>query len=79
MIRIDDIYVSTTASLLWKINIHRCKKNTQHYMLANPYFDKISIDSYKREILPILMLEDGVYITLPLNRLYVEVIANIQC
>ena len=48
-------------------------------MLAHTDFKNISIDTYKKEILPTFMLAYGVYITPLLNRLNVEVISNIQC
>ena len=51
----------------------------ENFILAYPIFHNILIDTYKREILPTFMLEDGVYITLPMNWLKVEVISNIQC
>ena len=70
---------STTGSLLQQINISLCRENSQNYMLAHTDFNKISIDNYKQESLPIFMLEDCVYVTCSLNPLYVEVIANIQC
>ena len=49
---VANIYDSTTGSLLQTIEIHLCKENIQHSMSANPYFNNISIDNYKQEILP---------------------------
>ena len=46
--KIADIYVNTTASILQEINIHRCRKNIQHSILANPDFNWIPIDIYKQ-------------------------------
>ena len=73
------IYVSTNVSLLPQINIHRRRKNSQHYMLAHPDLNDISIDTHKQEIFTIFMVEDYVYITCSLDLVKVEVITNIQC
>ena len=43
MIKITDIFVGMTESILQQINIHWYKKNNQHYMLAHPDFNNISI------------------------------------
>ena len=51
MIKISNIYVSTTGSLLLMINMFWCRKKIQHSMLANTYYNKISIENYKQEIL----------------------------
>ena len=37
-------------SILQKINIHRCRENSQHSMLVHPDFNKIWIDTYKNKI-----------------------------
>ena len=41
--KIDNIYVSTTGTILWLINIHQCRENIHHYMLAIPDYHNISI------------------------------------
>ena len=48
-------------------------------MLANTYYQKKIIDNYKREIFLKFILELRVYVTHSLTKLYLEVIANIQC
>ena len=63
MIKIADIYVSISGYLLQQINIHQCKKNIQHSMLDHLDFNDMSIEPYKREIFPTLLLAYGVYIT----------------
>ena len=77
-IKISDIYVNTTGFLLQLINFRRCRKNSQHSMLANPDFNNISIDDYKQYILPKFMFELCVFVTSSLTILYVEVIDNIK-
>ena len=67
MIKNAVIYVSTTASLLQKMNINWCRGNGQYYMLAHPDINYNSIDTYKLEILPIFMLSVFVYINCSLN------------
>ena len=43
MMKIADIYVSITGYFFLQINIHQCRKNIQHYMLAFPLlYSKIS-------------------------------------
>ena len=42
-------------------------------MSAHHNFQKITIYTYKGEILPTFMLEDGIYIKSALNLVYVEV------
>ena len=79
MIKISNIYVSNTEYLIQQINMFWCRKNRQHYMLAHPDSNNISIDSYEWERLPTTMLADFVYVTRLLNLIYVEVIANFQC
>ena len=79
MIKISDIYVSTTGSLLQLINIHLCMENSQHPMLYSNYFNNISIYNYKREIFPPFMLGYGMYVTCSLNWVYVKLITNIKC
>ena len=75
----SDTYVRITGYIIQQININWCRKSIQHFMLADSDFNNISIDTYKREIFPTFMLADGEYIIRSLNRLYVEVIDNIQC
>ena len=48
MIKIDNIYASTTGSLLQMINTHWCRESIQHYLLANPDYNNISIDNHKK-------------------------------
>ena len=79
MIKIDNICVIITESLLHLINIRWCRKNSQHYMLGHPNFNNISIENYRWEIFPKFMSADGVYVILSLNWLYAEVISSIQC
>ena len=45
MTQISDIYIIIIVSLLHLICIFRGRKNSQHYMLANIYYNKISIDN----------------------------------
>ena len=47
-------------------------------MLACYLIQDISIDTYKKEILPTCMLEDDVYLFFPLNLLKAEGKDNIQ-
>ena len=79
MIKIVDVYVRTTVSLLQHIDISWCGKNSQHYITAHTDLNKFLIDNYKREIFLTFMLEYCVYVTCSFNYLYLEVIANIQC
>ena len=67
MIKVAEIYVITSGSLLHQINISWCRGNSQHSMLAHPDSNKFSIDNYKREIFPKFMLEDCVYATRSLS------------
>ena len=67
------IGVSANGSLIQRIYIYWCRKNSQHYMLANPDFKNISMENYKREIFPTFMLELRLYVIHSLNWLYVEV------
>ena len=71
--------VRTTGSLLQLVDISWCRRNIQHYMSAHTDFINILMENLKQEILPIFLLAGGVYITLLLNWLYLEVIANIKC
>ena len=77
MIKISDIYVSTTGSILQLINFHWCRKNSQNSMLANPDFNNISIENYEQEILQTFMSEFCLFVTCSLNIVYPEVIVNI--
>ena len=79
MVKISDICVNATGSLLQLINICQCRRKIQHFMLYHPDLNHISIDDYYREILPTFLLAYGVYFTCSLNLVYVEVIHNIQC
>ena len=65
-INIYDIDVSTTGCLLPQNN-SRCNIYIQHDMSDRPDFNNISIDNYKQEILPTLILELHVYVTHLLN------------
>ena len=47
-------------------------------MLDNSDYKSISIDNYKREILPKCMLAIRVYVTFLLDLVYLKVIANIK-
>ena len=47
MIKIADIYLNTSGSLLQLVNFRRCRNNSQQYMLANPDFNNISIENHK--------------------------------
>ena len=77
MIKIYDIYVRTTGFLLQPIDFFRCKKHSQHSMLANPDFKNILIHYLKQEILQTFMLAFCLYITSSFTIIYLEVIANI--
>ena len=72
-----DIYVNMLGYLLTVIDIHCCREISQFSMFSEPYMNDILIDNYKPETLSVFMLADGVYITLPLNLLKVEVINHI--
>ena len=48
MIKVSDIYVSTTGPVHWLINICLFRKTSQHYILAHPDYNNISIENYKR-------------------------------
>ena len=61
--QISAIYVSTYRSLLPLINIHQFKIKIQHFRLANPDYNNISIENHKQEILQIFMLALCVFIT----------------
>ena len=56
MIKISGIYVGTTGYILQMINISWCRGNSQHSMSDNTYFNHISMEKYKQEILPKFML-----------------------
>ena len=45
MILIANIYVFITVSIIQLIYIHQGWKNSQHYMLANPDYNNISIEN----------------------------------
>ena len=60
--KIDDIYVRKTECLPVALRLNWCRKINQHYMLAYPVFNRISIYTYKGEIFLTFMLEDDVYI-----------------
>ena len=45
MMKISDIYISTTESILQHINIHRCWRNFQHSMLSHLDFNYNPIDT----------------------------------
>ena len=79
MIKIDDIYFSTTGYLPQLRNICQYRKNIQHSILYHTNFIYISIDNCKWELFPTFLFEDGVHITCLLNWIYVEVISNIKC
>ena len=70
---------SINGCLLQEINIHQWSINIKHFMLAHPVFHNIPIDTYIPELLPTVMIADADYITLPLNWIKMEEIANIQC
>ena len=53
---VADIYVRTTRSLLQITYFCWCRENIQHSMLDHPYFNQISMDSYKIEIFMTFML-----------------------
>ena len=55
------------------------QRNSQHYMLPNPYYNNISINNYKREILPKFMLTLHAYVTSSLTLLYMKIIAKEYC
>ena len=76
-INVSSIYGSTTGSLLQLIYICPCSNNSQHSTLANPDYNIISIEKYKQEIFPSFMLSLHAYVTSSLNRVYLEVVANI--
>ena len=44
------------------IDIHPCRKNCKYYKLSHPDFNDIMIGTYKQNMFPVFMLEDGVYI-----------------
>ena len=56
MIKISNINFSTTRYVLQKQYMHWCKKNISRLMLGHPDFNKISIGSYKQDILLTFML-----------------------
>ena len=76
MMKINDIYDRVNGYLLQVFNIHWCKKNLQHYMLALPYFNYISIMTFRREIFLTFMVEDGAYITRLMKWLKLDLIAK---
>ena len=55
-INVADIYVSTAGYKLQLIYICQFKNIGQQYRLANPDYNNISIDKYRREILPTVMV-----------------------
>ena len=57
MIKNPAIYVSTTESQVQLINIRWCRENIQHYMLDRTYYNKTSIDNYRRELFQTFTLE----------------------
>ena len=63
MIQIANIYVSTTVYLLQMIYISKCRDNSQHFSLANPDYNNVSIDNHKQEIFTTFMLAVSVYAT----------------
>ena len=67
MIKIYNIYDSTTWSLLPQINIYRRRENIQHSMLYNTDLNYNSIDTYKQEIFPTFILAYCIHITRSLN------------
>ena len=54
-------------------------QDIQYSLIAHPYFNNISIENYKQEILATFMLTLPVFTTISLNLLYLEVIVNIKC
>ena len=52
------------------------QKNSQHFMLANTDYNKISIDNYIRERLLTFMLSLSVYVKISLTLIYLEMIAK---
>ena len=79
MIKSANINVGTNGSLLQLIYILQCKENSQYSMLANPEYNKISIEKYKRENFAVFMLSLHVYVKILLTLVYLEVTSNIQC
>ena len=78
MIKIYEIYVSTTGSQLQIIYICWFRENIQHSMLDNHNYNNLSIENYKREILPTFMLALHVYFTHSLTLVYLKVIVDNQ-
>ena len=62
-----EICVSTTGYPIQMIYIFQCKGNSQHSMSYNPDFSNISMENYKREILPTFMLALRLYVIRSLN------------
>ena len=63
MLTIANIDVIIAVSLLHLIYISHCRENIQHYMLADPDYNNISIENDKQEMFMTLMLELHVYLT----------------
>ena len=59
---VTDSYVSTSGSLLQMIYFSRYMESIQHYTLDNPFYNQISIENYKQEILTTFMLELLLYL-----------------
>ena len=57
MVKNSDIYVITTLSQPQLIKFFLCRKNIQYYMLANPYFNKNSVENDEQETLSTFLLE----------------------
>ena len=56
MIKVAEIYVSTTFSLLQLVFLFWFMMNSQNSMSANHKFNNISIENYKQEIFPTFLL-----------------------
>ena len=70
MIKISDIFVSITVSLLQLIYIIWVRKNTQTYLLPNYNYNNISTKNQKREILQTFMSAFCLYVTSSLTLVY---------
>ena len=79
MIKIYDIYVKNTGSILLLIDIHWCSGNSQHSMVSHVYCSNMTIEDYKWKILLTFMLALHAFVTSSFTLLYGEVIAKIQC
>ena len=79
MIKISEIYVSTTVSLLNMIYFCHNKENIQHSMWDHSYFKTNSMETTNEKYWQNFILSQCVFVTSIFTLVYLEVIANIQC